>query len=77
MKLKTKLNYFYDQEADILYVSKGSPSQKDISNEINEGVIARIDPKTHKIRGFTILNFAARSKRASETVPLPFNISFN
>ena len=77
MNSKNQLNYFYDQEADVLYISKGKPSAKDISDEIDDGVVGRFDPKTKEIRGLTIISFAKRSQKKTRTVKLPFEISFH
>ena len=77
MKSNKLLNYYYDQEADVLYMSKGEPSKSDDSDEISDGVIARYNPKTREIRGLTILNFAKKSKEKSRTVKLPFEIGFS
>ena len=77
MKSSNLLNYYYDQEADVLYMSKGEPSKSDDSDEISSGVIARYDSKTKEIKGLTILNFAKKSKEKSRTVKLPFEIGFS
>ncbi len=77
MKIKNKLNYFYDRDADVLYISKGKPSKSDISDEVEDGVVARFDAKTKEVRGFTILNFAARTQKKSKAVELPFELIFN
>jgi uncharacterized protein YuzE len=66
-----KLYHYYDQEADILYSSQGKPSAKDISQEAEEDVVLRLDPKTRKVRGFTILNFNRRLKNKQSPVSLP------
>lgn len=76
MSTKNQLNYYYDQEADVLYISKGKPSKKDISNEIGDGVVARYDEKKKEINGLTILNFAQRTKRSSKAIALPLEIAF-
>lgn len=76
MSSKNQLNYFYDQEADILYISKGEPSKTDISDELEDEIVARYDAKTKQIKGLTILNFALRSKKSTRTVKLPFEINF-
>lgn len=67
-----KLYYYYDKEADVAYLSQGKPSTKDISQETVDDVVLRIDPKTKKIKGFTILNFSRRTKK-NMPVPLPIN----
>lgn len=77
MKAKNQFNYLYDRDADVLYISKGKPSKNDFSDEIEDGVVARFDPNTKEIRGFTVLNFAARSQKKSEVLNLPFELTFN
>lgn len=76
MKSNNLLNYYYDQEADVLYMSKGEPSKNDDSEEVSEGVVARFDSKTKEIRGLTILNFAKKSRKKSRKFQLPFEIGF-
>ena len=66
-----KLHYYYDREADIAYLSQGQPSTKDISQETSDDVILRLDHKTRKVKGFTILNFMRRLKNKNTTVSLP------
>lgn len=69
-----QLYYYYDQEADILYISQGKPSAKDRSEEAANDVILRLDPKTRKVKGFTVLNFAHRMKAKHTAVPLPVEV---
>lgn len=66
-----KLYYQYDQEADILYFSQGKPSAKDQSRETSDDIILRVDPRTKKVRGFTILNFAKRGSKKKIALSLP------
>ena len=77
MKSKNLLNYYYDQEADVLYMSKGKPEKSDDSNEIAGGVIARYDADTKEVKGLTILNFAKKSKTKARTLKLPFEVGFS
>ncbi len=51
----------YDKDADVLYVSLGKP-MKAIGREIENGVIERVDPKSKKIVGFTIVGFSKRKE---------------
>jgi uncharacterized protein YuzE len=52
-----RLSFSYDTEADVLYVSVGR--QKSAVGEFLEnGVILRRDPKSHRVVGFTIVDFA-------------------
>ena len=68
-----KLYYYYDTEADVFYLSQGKPSAKDQSQETSEDVVLRLDPKTHKVRGFTILNFSRRASRSHLPISLPIH----
>jgi len=69
-----RLYYFYDKEADVFYFSQGKPSAKTISRETSDDVILRLDPKTKKVKGFTILNFSRRGKQNKSAVELPIEI---
>ena len=66
-----KLDYYYDREADVLYFSQGKPSRKDISEEASDDVVLRLDPRTKKVKGFTILNFAKRGAKKYAPLSLP------
>ena len=52
---KNKIKWDYDAEADILYISFGSPKNAE-GVDIGEGTIIRIRPDTKEIIGVTILN---------------------
>ncbi|MBI3304700.1 MAG: DUF2283 domain-containing protein [Deltaproteobacteria bacterium] len=66
------LQYFYDAEADVLYLSKGEPRTDVDSDEVGEGIIARFDPITREVVGFTILNFLKRAEKVLPAFTLPF-----
>jgi uncharacterized protein YuzE len=55
-----KLNFFYDREADVLYLSQGNPYPEQDSQEIGDDIVARLNPKTREVEGITILNFSRR-----------------
>jgi uncharacterized protein YuzE len=67
-----ELQYFFDKEADVLYVSRGEPNADSESEEVGDGIVARFDPVTHEVVGFTILNFLKRTDRELPAVVLPF-----
>ena len=69
-KNKNQIRYFFDREADVLYFTQRKPSAKDISREIEEGVIVRVNPKTKEVIGFTILNFLKRQIKSPIKLPL-------
>lgn len=56
----------YDKDADVLYISLGNP-KKAIGREISSGIVERIDPKSKKIVGYTVVEL---SKRKEIEVPL-------
>lgn len=66
-----KLYYYFDKEADVFYLSQGKPSGKLTSEEAGDDVVLRMDPKTRKVKGFTILNFSKRLKHATTPIQLP------
>lgn len=76
IKKNNYLNLFYDNEADVLYFSKGQPSADDISDEASDEVVIRRNPKTLEVTGFTILNFSRKSKEASKSMRLPVEVDF-
>jgi len=54
--MEKNLRFSFDRKADILDISVGVP-QKAISREIDDDFFVRVDPKTKKVIGFSILNF--------------------
>ena len=76
IKKNNDLNLFYDKEADMLYFSKGKPSATDDSDETEDEVVIRRNPKTKEVTGFTILNFSKRSQRSDQSFKLPLEIDF-
>jgi len=69
-----KLYYYYDKEADVFYFSSGKPSIKVKAIETTDDVILRPDPKTNKVKGFTVLNFSKRLVGKGKAVSLPIEI---
>ena len=65
-----RLTFFFDQEADILYLSLGKPRPAR-SLEVGDDIVVRIDPKTQHVVGCTILNLTKRFARMKEAEPLP------
>jgi uncharacterized protein YuzE len=70
-KAKT-LNYYYDREEDILYVTLGD-SDSALCIEQGEGFLVRIDPESGEVVGFTVIDF---SLRAAERVAIPVYAQF-
>ena len=57
---KPSLNWEYDEEADVLYISVGEPRSA-VGIDIGEGVVVRYDEKNKEVIGLTILSFRART----------------
>jgi uncharacterized protein YuzE len=72
-----EVQFHYDHEADVLYLSVGKP-QKAKTIEIGEDFVLRLHPRSGKVVGMTIINF---SKHFPQLRPkrfgLPTNGSFN
>jgi uncharacterized protein YuzE len=56
---KPRLDWEYDEEADVLYISVGKPRPA-VGVDIGEGVIVRWDEKKKEIAGLTIVGLRAR-----------------
>jgi len=74
-KAKDALNFYYDKEADVLYLSNGKPSAKDVSQETEDDIVVRTNPKTGEVRGLTIINFSKRSSKSELSVKVPFTLA--
>lgn len=61
--MDAKLTLQYDRDADILHISKRSPYPEQESEELGEGVVARINPATGEVENLEILFFSARLRR--------------
>ncbi|NWF76768.1 MAG: DUF2283 domain-containing protein [Nitrospirae bacterium] len=61
------VNSYYDEEADVLYVSFGEPKTSE-TLDTGEDLLIRFDPVTGEITGFTILNFSEFGQEIEELV---------
>ena len=66
--------FYYDSNEDILDISVGKP-RRAVSTEISDDFFVRKDVKTHKIVGFSVLNFEKwfKGKKEERTVPISAN----
>lgn len=65
---KEKTYISYDEEGDLLEIRMGKPTisyMEDLGNDIFQ----RIDEKTGKTKGFTIINFKKRSEKKAIEIP--------
>jgi len=65
------LTFEYDSIGDILYISKIKPYLLQESDEIDDGIIARMNPSTLEIESLEILSFQKRlEKNPSFSLPI-------
>ena len=70
-KRKTNgLRISYDKAADVLYLAFDAPKEG-LDEEVSDGVFVRLDTKTHRAIGVTIVDFEKRfSHPVTESVPI-------
>lgn len=56
---KENLNWDYDEEADVLYISIGEP-RKALGVDIGEGAIVRYTEETGEVVGLTLIGIKER-----------------
>jgi uncharacterized protein YuzE len=61
------VNSYYDEEADVLYVSFGEPKLSE-TLDTGEDLLIRFNQKTGELTGFTILNFSGFGQEIEELV---------
>lgn len=62
------LEWDYDAEADVLYLSLGSPRAAE-GVDVGEGVVLRYDPEQREVVGLTVVGLRARLLRGLATAP--------
>jgi len=73
---KKKLRFSYDLEGDVLDISIGRPARA-ISNEIADDFFVRLNPKTKRVVGFSILNFRKQASKKNGEIKVPIEASFH
>ena len=58
--MDAKLIFEYDRQGDILYISTRAPYAEQESEELGDGVVARLNPATGGIENLEILFFSSR-----------------
>jgi hypothetical protein len=61
--MDTKLSLQYDREGDVLHISKCTPYAEQESEELDDGIVARLNPATREIESLEILFFSSRFSR--------------
>ncbi|MBI4641379.1 MAG: DUF2283 domain-containing protein [Candidatus Tectomicrobia bacterium] len=64
-----KINWDYDEEADVLYLSVEEPRPA-IGVDIGEGVIVRYDEERNEVVGLTLLGLRARLLKSLADIQL-------
>ena len=74
--MATELIMEYDDVGDTLYLGKGAPYPEQESEELDYGIIARVNPVTHEVENLEILFFRQRLARG-EVFHLPILAQFH
>jgi uncharacterized protein YuzE len=61
--MEAKLSIRYDREADILYITTCEPYADQESEELDDEIVARLNPRTGDVEGLEVLFFSARIER--------------
>lgn len=71
--MRKEVQFHYDREADVLYLSLGKP-QRAKTVELAEDFVLRLHPKTRQVIGLTIIDF---SKHFPQLKPAQFKLPVN
>lgn len=75
--MRKEVQFHYDREADVLYLSAGKP-QRAKTVEMGEDFVLRLHPKTAEVVGLTIVDFSKHFPQLDPThVKLPTDGSFD
>ena len=64
--MENKLNFHYDREGDILYINRCKPYPEQESEELEDEVVVRLNPKTNEVENVEILFFSSRLLRSND-----------
>ena len=68
MEKPTEINWEYDEEADVLYLSIGEPRPA-ASLDIGEGILLRYDEARKEVVGLTFIGLRARLMKSLAEAP--------
>ena len=74
--MEARLIVEYDRKGDILYLGKTAPYPEQESEELDYGMVARLNPKSGEIENLEILFFTARVL-GGEKLQLPVSAEFH
>ena len=55
-----KITFKYDAVGDILYINKCSPCAEQKSQELDYGIVTRLNPETEEIENIEVMFFSKR-----------------
>lgn len=61
--METRLRFQYDREADILHIDKCPPYAEQESQELEDEIVARLNPETGEVENLEVLFFSTRLLR--------------
>ena len=70
--MEARLSFRYYREADILYITTREPYADQESEELDNEIVARLNPRTRGVEGLEVLFFSARMQRDDQ-----FNLPIN
>ncbi|MDD2904211.1 MAG: DUF2283 domain-containing protein [Syntrophales bacterium] len=68
--MDAKLTFKYDRGSDILYIDKSPPYPEQVSEELGDDIIARLNPSTGEVENLEVLFFSTRLLR-TDLLELP------
>jgi hypothetical protein len=68
--MDAKLSLQYDRAGDVLHISNCAPYAEQESEELDDGIVARLNPATREVESLEILFFSSRFQR-DEAFELP------
>ncbi len=75
--MKGKMRVYYDEEADFLEISVGSPSNC-VASEVQPGIFLRKDENSEEVKSVGILGFKKRSKELRDIkLDIPVEVNFS
>jgi uncharacterized protein YuzE len=63
--MDAKLIFRYDREGDILYVDKRPPYAEQESEELEDGIVVRLNPDNGEVENWEVLFFSTRLMRTT------------
>ena len=64
--MDTKLSFHYDRDTDILYINTRAPYGEQESEELEDEIVARLNPETGDVEGLEVMFFSTRLLRGGD-----------